>query len=101
MSKLFNLLKSFVLITLFTGLLFVIVEGIFSFVYVVNKMDLRFISFKVHTQYNELLGWDNIPGLTINKYVKDGHLKINSQGTRNDQDFSYEIPVGKKRWQLS
>ena len=60
-------------------------------------MDLRFISFKVHTQYNELLGWDNIPGLTINKYVKDGHLKINSQGTRNDQDFSYEIPVGKKR----
>lgn len=51
-----------------------------------------------HTQYDELLGWANIPNLYIaDMYGPGVYLQTNSQGFRNKQDFNPEPPDGKLR----
>lgn len=51
-----------------------------------------------HTQYDELLGWVNVPNLYIEDMYGSGvYLKTNGQGFRNAADFSPEVPPGKVR----
>ncbi|NEQ35404.1 MAG: hypothetical protein F6K40_03400 [Okeania sp. SIO3I5] len=51
-----------------------------------------------HTQYDELLGWVNIPNVDIpNMYGEGIYFKTNSQSLRNNQDFSINIPPNKVR----
>ncbi len=53
---------------------------------------------RVHTEYDELLGWINRPNLYIeNMYGRGVYLTTNSQRFRNRQDFALEVPPGKKR----
>lgn len=51
-----------------------------------------------HTQYDELLGWVNVPNLYIEDMYGPGvYLKTNGQAFRNDEDFTTEVPPGKVR----
>ncbi|NEQ38464.1 MAG: hypothetical protein F6K40_20210 [Okeania sp. SIO3I5] len=51
-----------------------------------------------HSQYDELLGWVNIPNVDIpNKYGEGIYFKTNSQSFRNHKDFSINIPPNKVR----
>lgn len=52
----------------------------------------------VHTQYDELLGWVNIPNTELEQAYKNRvRVKINSQGFRNEKDFPLQVPPGKIR----
>ncbi len=52
-----------------------------------------------HTDYDELLGWSNIPSTHIEDLYGPGRdLTINSQGFRGvDGDYTAEVPAGRKR----
>ncbi|MCL4302727.1 MAG: hypothetical protein KJ077_43970 [Anaerolineae bacterium] len=51
-----------------------------------------------HTQYDELLGWINIPNLYIEDMYGPGvYLQTNGQAFRNAEDFTLEVPFGKVR----
>jgi hypothetical protein len=51
-----------------------------------------------HTQYDELLGWVNVPNLYIEDMYGPGvYLKTNGQAFRNAEEFTPEVPLGKVR----
>ncbi|MDY7003946.1 MAG: hypothetical protein SWX82_08295 [Cyanobacteriota bacterium] len=51
-----------------------------------------------HTQYDELLGWVNLPNVNIpNMYGQGIYFQTNSQSLRNNEDFSINIPSNKVR----
>ena len=56
------------------------------------------IAERIHTKYDRVLGWVNIPNIRIeNMYGKGIYLKTNSRGFRNNVDFKKKVPIGKKR----
>jgi len=84
-----------------TGVVFVFIEGIASTV-----LSVYLILFRpqpgptehVHTEYDELLGWINIPDFyDPNLYGEGIYLQTNSQRFRNKTDFTVAIPEGKDR----
>ena len=52
----------------------------------------------LYAQYDELLGWVNIPNVDIpNMYGEGIYFRTNSQSFRNNEDFSINIPSNKIR----
>ena len=78
---------------------FVIIEGVSSgALFVVRILSTRRLAETLHTRYDELLGWVNIPNLYVkNMYGPGVFFRTNSQSFRNDKDFSVHVPNGKLR----
>lgn len=52
----------------------------------------------LYTRYDRELGWVNLPNVYLpNMYGPGKFLRTNSQGFRNDSDFSQHVPPGKAR----
>ena len=52
----------------------------------------------LYTRYDPELGWVNLPNVYLpNMYGPGKFLRTNSQGFRNDSDFSQHVPPGKAR----
>jgi len=94
-------LKAAALIIVLTGVVFVFIEGIASTV-----LSLYLVLFRpqpgptehVHTEYDELLGWINLPDFYDPDMYGEGiYLQTNSQRFRNTTDFTTAVPDGKKR----
>ena len=75
------------------------IEGVSSFLLFWQKVNqFQPLSEEKHTQYDGLLGWANIPNINNpNLYGPGIGFQTNSQGFRNNQDFSTNIPPGKLR----
>lgn len=76
-------------------LIFLLFEGVSSIILTASEKPL---SERRHTQYDELLGWINIPNIYIRDMYGPGiYLKTNSQGFRNKDNFTADIPDNKAR----
>lgn len=79
------------------GLLFLI-EGAVSYLTIGQSFFTQKIAERQHTEYDEELGWINLPGITIpDMYSREDPLTINSQRYRSTRDFSERVPGGKIR----
>ncbi len=88
---LINLLLLVVILSLVEGL-----SSILLLFYKISKVQP--ITETRHTQYDELLGWINIPNIDIpNMYGEGIYFKTNSQSFRNQEDFTINIPPNKVR----
>ncbi len=78
--------------------LILILEGIASFTHVFNRPPEKrtpqgHVAERMHTEYDNLLGWAHIPNTVIsNMYGKGRHLRINGQGFRDDHDIASNPP---------
>jgi hypothetical protein len=74
-------------------LAFFMFEGLASTIFVAHKiMASRPAAERLHTKYDEELGWINIPNLHIEDMYGSGkYLKTNSQMFRNNKDFEANI----------
>ncbi|NES65043.1 MAG: hypothetical protein F6K24_07170 [Okeania sp. SIO2D1] len=76
-----------------------LVEGLSSILlmfYRISKIQQN--SAHLYAQYDELLGWVNIPNVNIpNMYGEGIYFRTNSQSFRNNEDFSINIPPNKVR----
>lgn len=90
---------SLALILLATLLVFMLVEGGASLWQIFAKAKpAGQVAERVHTQYDPLLGWTNLPGSNRpNMYGPGVGLKINSQGLRADEDYAHQPPAGRVR----
>lgn len=87
----------FVNVGLVFGLLFLI-EGLLSYVSVGYAILTHSVAEREHTEYDEELGWINLPNLNIpDMYGHGDYFTTNSQRYRNSYDFSREVPNGKIR----
>ncbi len=87
-------------LTMVIGVLFfLMLEGFASTYLVARKISKgKPVAERLHTGYDELLGWSNLPDVHLpNMYGPGIYLATNSQGFRNNQDFSQAIPPGKVR----
>ncbi len=88
-----------ILLILFIVLiLFLTVEGLSSSIIVARKAffgDL--IAEREHTQYDEEIGWINLPNLSIEDMYGGKSFITNSMSFRNNKDFSFSIPSNKVR----
>jgi len=89
---------------IFVGLLvvvlfFIVFEGVSSVALALKDFaDAPIIAERLHTHYDSLLGWSNIPGIFIpDMYGPSASVRINSQGYRNSQEFSQRVPIGRLR----
>lgn len=82
-------------------LVFAIVEGASSLLLLALVVPAKIrppVAERRHTQYDEELGWVNVPGLRAEDMYGPGvSLTINSQGFRNRRDFPARVPEGKVR----
>jgi hypothetical protein len=78
---------------------FFMFEGFASTVFVTHKIfSSRPLAERVHTKYDEELGWINIPNLDIeNMYGSGKYLKTNSQSFRNNKDFEANVKNDRVR----
>lgn len=76
-----------------------IIEGAASIIlFVQTVMDTQPIAEASHTEYDEELGWVNLPNVSRpNMYGPGVYVSTNSQGFRNRQDFSPTVPPDKIR----
>ena len=74
-------------------------EGLSSSFFVIREaITGKELAERVHTQYDEELGWVNIPNLYVKDMYGPGkYVKTNSQSFRNDRDFSASVPNDKLR----
>lgn len=83
--------------------LILMLEGLASFAHVFNRppeepVSKGRVAERMHTAYDELLGWVNTPNTVIsNMYGKGRHLRINAQGFRDDHDIGVEPPSNTLR----
>jgi hypothetical protein len=84
-----------------TLLLLFLIEGAASFIHVTRAVILqspRRSADRIHTRYDSELGWVNIPNVFIPDLYGPGvYLRANSQGFRNNEDFTADVPAGKYR----
>ena len=82
----------------FVGL-FTLIEGLASTILMVYKISqVRPITENRHTEYDELLGWINLPNVSLpNLYGPGIYFQTNSQRFRNSEDFTVAIPQNKLR----
>ena len=79
------------------ALLFLI-EGFLSYVSVGRAILTHGVTEREHTEYDEELGWINLPNLDIpDMYGQGDFFTTNSQRYRASYDFSREVPDGKIR----
>ncbi|NEQ75624.1 MAG: hypothetical protein F6K23_22785 [Okeania sp. SIO2C9] len=76
-----------------------LVEGLSSIILLFYKISkVQPISEIRHTQYDELLGWVNIPNADIPSMYGQGiYFRTNSQSFRNNEDFTINISPNKVR----
>jgi hypothetical protein len=77
----------------------IICEGLSSILFVVREVATsRPLAERVHTEYDEELGWINIPNIYIEDMYGPGiYVKTNSQSFRNNKDFGVSVPSNKIR----
>lgn len=81
-----------VILLAFEGLASVIVAG------PIALRQLQTVAERVHTRYDQDLGWVNVPDLFIRDMYGPGiSLRTNSQGFRNDRPFPKLVPPGRIR----
>lgn len=86
-----------VLFVLFGLVSLIVIEGISSFVLLALTKE-RPLAERSHTQFDELLGWANIPNLYLpNMYGEGIFFQSNGQGFRNGSDIPEKTPAGKIR----
>ncbi len=82
-------------------IIFVTFEGFASFFLYFHKISFKYwggLHSRVHVQYDDLLGWKNIPNLYLEDVYGPGmYFQTNSQSFRNKEDFEITVPVGKTR----
>ena len=79
--------------------LLVLMEGVAGYAYVARRISsYRNVWVQGNVRYDSDLGWANIPNVYLPNLFGPGvYFRSNSQGFRNDADFSPEIPHGKFR----
>jgi hypothetical protein len=93
-------MRNVVLINLAVVLvLLFLIEGFASYLRVGYRMiTSKPIAERAHTEYDEQLGWINLPNVYIEDIYGPGlHLTTNSQRYRNTNEISFDIPDGKLR----
>ena len=79
----------------------VLLEGIsswFLFLRDIARTSRAAVAERVHTRYDELLGWVNVENVSIDNLYGEGRsLRTNSQGFRADHDYGVSPPPGKLR----
>lgn len=85
--------------TVVAALLLAVVEGAMSFIDVVYvASQSRPVTERQHTGYDPLLGWINLPNVSIPDLYGPGRdMFTNSQRLRSKTDFPVEVPPGKIR----
>lgn len=80
-------------------MLLFLIEGFSSFLLVGRKVvAVKPIAERVHTEYDEQLGWVNLPNIFIKDMYGPGvYFTTNSQRYRSARNFSVEIPNDKIR----
>jgi hypothetical protein len=92
------LLKSITFFLLLFGFSLVLIEGLSSSLLVLYPLTRPAVRETVHTQYDKELGWVNIPNIEIKDMYGPGlFFKTNSQGFRNQEDFTVNVTEGKVR----
>ena len=79
-------------------ILFLIVEGLSNSIIIARyafTQDL--IAERQHTQYDEEIGWINLPNLFIKDMYGGKSFITNSMAFRNDKEFSFSVPNNKVR----
>ncbi len=92
--------SAFIVITLvLTTIFFLIIEGLASSIFVAKEIFFdSLLAERHHTQYDEELGWVNVPNLFVKDLYRPGKsVRTNSQLFRHDKDFTKSIPVDKVR----
>lgn len=75
-----------------------LIEGMVSYFTIGSAFFNQRIAERQHTEYDEELGWINLPNVFIeDMYSREDYLTTNSQRYRNANDFSPGIPHGKVR----
>jgi len=76
-----------------------LLEGLASTVLVLERIwKTAPLAERLHSRYDPDLGWSNIPNVLVSNIYGPGiDVAINSQGFRNDEDFSATQPLGKIR----
>jgi hypothetical protein len=107
MSRLFGkisrMIQKILLVTIINIMvvivLFLVIEGYASCKVVYKRIkSAGDLAERRHTQYDEEIGWLNLPNIHIEDLYGDGrYLTTNSQMFRNDKDFTASIPSGKVR----
>ncbi|MBM4384564.1 MAG: hypothetical protein FJ091_14510 [Deltaproteobacteria bacterium] len=93
-----RLLLSALAVALFLALL----EGAASWTYAIAKTREQLAAGKRpehrHAQYDATLGWVNTPGAFVrDAYGPGKHFTVNAQGFRARDDYTREVPAGRKR----
>ncbi len=85
----------------FVIILFLIIEGLSSSIILAKSAFFKdLITERRHTQYDEEIGWINLPNLSIkDMYPRLGGKSFitNSMSFRNDKEFSFSVPNNKVR----
>ena len=83
------------------GLLFLVIEGFCGTVVVVQEFFKRshwVTTAQAHLTYDPGLGWVSLPNLSLENLFGPGvFLKTNTQGFRNEETLSVEVPPGRCR----
>lgn len=82
----------------FVGL-FTLIEGLASTILMVYKISqVKPMTETSHTEYDELLGWINLPNVSLPNFYGPGvNFETNSQRFRNREDFTVAVPKDKLR----
>jgi len=80
-------------------ILLFLIEGFSSYLLVGHQiLGSKPIAERAHTEYDEELGWVNLPNVFVeNMYGPGVYLQTNSQRYRNAIDFNIGVPNGKVR----
>lgn len=79
-------------------ILFLIVEGLSSvIIFARNAFFQDLLPERRHTQYDEEIGWINLPNLSIHDMYGGKSFITNSMSFRNDKEFSFSVPNNKVR----
>lgn len=86
-----------------TIILFLVLEGLSSIILHANDAFLsNLVSERRHTQYDDELGWINLPNLYLKDMYGPGKsFKTNSITLRSDKEFTSNVPVNKVRFMCS
>ena len=91
-AKIFSINIAIVLLLLF------LIEGMVSYITIGHAFFTQKIAERQHTEYDEELGWINLPNMYIaDMYSREDYLTTNSQRYRNSGDFEDRVPEGKIR----
>ena len=99
MTKIRKLLALTIFNVIVVTLVFLFCEGLSSTILIVNRfVKISLVAERLHTEYDETLGWINLPNTYIaDMYGPNIYLKTNKQRFRNNIDFSLRVPKNKTR----